>query len=125
MVITQSRPRRQETGRRYKSFRKKRLFEQGRAPAMTKLGEKKLKSIRTQGGNSKSLYLEANMVNLFAPKDNKYHRVEIKGILENEANRNFVRRNVITKGTVVETDMGKAKITSRPGQHGTMNAVLI
>ena len=46
-------------------------------------------------------------------------------VVENPANRHFVRRNIMTKGTVIETEKGKARITSRPGQDGTINAVLI
>ena len=36
-----------------------------------------------------------------------------------------VRRNILTKGAIIETDAGKAKITNRPGQEGTVNAVLV
>ena len=32
------------------------------------------------------------------------------------ANRHYVRRNILTKGTVITTDKGNAVITSRPGQ---------
>jgi len=46
-------------------------------------------------------------------------------VLENPANRHFVRRNILTKGTIIETVKGKAKITGRPGQEGMVNAVLI
>jgi small subunit ribosomal protein S8e len=46
-------------------------------------------------------------------------------VTENPANKNFVRRNILTKGAVVATDLGKAKITSRPGQDGEVNAILL
>ncbi|MGM5487687.1 MAG: 30S ribosomal protein S8e [Nanobdellota archaeon] len=123
MVITQNRPRRKETGYIYKSYRKKRNFEKGNAPVFTKLGPKKIRTLRTRGNNQKSRYLQADMVNLYDGK--AHHRVKITEILENEANRHFVRRNVLTKGTVINTEKGKARITSRPGQHGTINAVLV
>jgi len=55
----------------------------------------------------------------------KYSKVKIKNVVENPANRHFVRRNILTKGTVVDTDKGKAKITNRPGQEGSINAVLV
>ena len=51
--------------------------------------------------------------------------MEIKDVLENPANPHYVRRDIITKGAIVITDIGKARITSRPGQHGVVNAVLI
>ena len=50
---------------------------------------------------------------------------EILTVLENSANTHFVRRNIVTKGAVVETEIGKVKITSRPGQKGIVNGVLI
>ena len=46
-------------------------------------------------------------------------------VIENKANPNYVRRNIITKGAIVETSAGKAKVTSRPGQDGVINGVLI
>ena len=43
----------------------------------------------------------------------------------NSANPNYVRRNIITKGAIVETPEGNAKVTSRPGQDGVINGILI
>ena len=77
------------------------------------------------GGNRKTRLLSADKANLFDPKTKKHEQVKIKTILENPANRHFVRRNIMTKGCIVETEKGKAKITSRPGQDGIVNAVLI
>ena len=59
------------------------------------------------------------------PKTKKSQKAELKTVVESPANRNFVRRNIITKGSVVETSLGKVKITSRPGQEGTLNGVLV
>ena len=92
---------------------------------MTKLAEMKVRTTRTKGDGAKSKCLQADTVNLFDPKENKHSTVKIKVILENTANPHFVRRNVLTKGAIIETEKGKARITSRPGQHGTMNATLI
>ena len=64
-------------------------------------------------------------MSLYDPKAKKCSKATIKNVSGNPANRHFVRRNIITKGAVVETDKGKARITSRPGQEGTINAVLI
>jgi len=69
--------------------------------------------------------LSTDTANLFDPKTKKYEQIKIKEVVENPANRHFVRRNIMTKGTVIETEKGKAKITSRPGQDGNVNAVLI
>jgi len=125
MAISQARPRKTDTGSRYIDFRKKKQYELGRDPVHTRLGEKKVKSIRTMGGHKKDVSLRNNSVNVVDPKTKKHKVVKIKNVIENIANRHFVRRNILTKGTVVETELGKAKITSRPGQEGCLDAVLI
>ena len=124
MVVIQGKSKKKESGAPYKSFRRKRTYEKGSLPTLTKLGEKKSKTVRTRGGNKKTIYRQADHVNLYVPKENKFYRVTIKAIVENAANRHFVRRNVLTKGSIIDTEKGKARITSRPGQHGTMNAIL-
>ncbi|MFB6184110.1 MAG: 30S ribosomal protein S8e, partial [Haloarculaceae archaeon] len=44
---------------------------------------------------------------------------------ENPSNPNYARRNIITKGAIIETSEGRARVTSRPGQDGQVNAVLV
>jgi len=125
MALSQSSPRRKQTGARYKSARKKRQFELGREPSFTKLGKQRKQVIRVMGGNQKLRLLSTDYANLLDPKTKKYVKAKIKTITDNPANRHFIRRNIMTKGSVIDTDQGKAKITSRPGQDGVVNAVLI
>ena len=125
MVITHSRGKRKKSGSRYKDYRKKRLNEMGRLPALTKIGKKKVRMIRAKGSNMKQRLLDAETANLLDPKANKYEQVKIKAVADNPANRHFVRRNIITQGSIIETVKGKARVTSRPGQDGVINAVLI
>ena len=125
MAISQAKSRRKQTGALYKAYRKKRKHELGRLPALTKLDEKKAVNIRARGNNRKVRLLSIDTANLLDPKTKKHEQVKIKTIMENPANRHFVRRNIITKGCIVDTEKGKAKITSRPGQDGTVNAVLV
>jgi len=126
MVITHSRPRRKISSGRYIAARKKRLFERGREPTLTRIDQKiKIKTIRTKAKGTKQRLLRSNMANLYDPKSKTYTLVEIKTVVENLADRHYVRRNIVTKGAIVETKKGKAKITSRPGQDGMMNAILV
>jgi len=125
MALSQARPRRKQTGARYKDYRKKRQYELGREPSFTKLGKKRVQIIRTMGANRKLRMLRADTANLFDPKTKSFKQVKIKTITDNPANRHFIRRNIMTKGSVIDTEIGKAKITSRPGQDGVVNAVLI
>ncbi|MBI2672668.1 30S ribosomal protein S8e [Candidatus Woesearchaeota archaeon] len=125
MSIVQSRAKRKATGGRYIAFRKKKNFELGNLPSFTKLDKKKTLVLRKKGGGKKLRLLSYNIVNVFDPKTKKYSKVAIKTVLENPANRHFVRRNIMTKGTIIDTDLGKAKITNRPGQENVINAVLV
>jgi len=125
MALSQSMSRRKPSGGRYKDYRKKKQYELGREPAFTKLGKKKVQTIRTMSANMKLRMLSADTANLFDPKTKSFKQVKIKTITDNPANRHFIRRNIMTKGSVIDTELGKARITSRPGQDGVINAVLI
>ena len=116
---------RKSTGSFYKRIKGKKLNNLGNNPTMTKVGKFKLKKSRIVGANKKFSVLDSDVANVFDPKSKKYSKTKIKTVVDNPANRNFIRRNILTKGTVIDTELGKAKITSRPGQEGTINAVLI
>jgi len=125
MVITQHRSVRKATGGRYIAARKKRLYELGRAPTHTKVGKTKRKIISTKGGGLKVRVLTTEYANVLDPKTNKYEQAKIVTVSKTPANIHFARRNIITKGTILETEKGKVRVTSRPGQDGVVNAVLI
>lgn len=55
----------------------------------------------------------------------KTTKVEILRVVKNPANVDYDRRGVITKGTIIETSLGTARVTSRPGQDGIVNAILV
>jgi small subunit ribosomal protein S8e len=124
-MLEQARPKRTRTGARYHNYRKKKLYDSGSEPTLTKIGEPRLVKFRTKGGLQKVRVLLNKIANVLDPSTGKYSKSEIKTVVENPANRHFIRRNIMTKGAVIETEKGKAKITSRPGQDGTINAVLI
>jgi len=125
MGISQLRPNRKQSGSRYTAYRKQRLNELGKKPTLTKLEKKRAHIKRVLGANLKSKLLSTDIANVYDPKSKKYSKVKIKTIAESPANRHFTRRNIMTKGCIIETESGKAKVTSRPGQDGTVNAVLI
>ena len=75
-------------------------------------------------GNTQLAFV-ANKINLTDVKTGKTQVTDILGVVENNANPNYVRRNIITKGAVVETPEGNAKVTSRPGQDGVVIGILI
>jgi small subunit ribosomal protein S8e len=116
---------RRETGGRLRRARGKRRVEIGRAPADTHIGQDRRKLIRTHGGNLKVRTMRANAANVADPKTGKTQKALIETVEANSANPNYVRRNLLTKGAIIKTDLGRARIVSRPGQDGVINAVLI
>jgi small subunit ribosomal protein S8e len=110
-------------GRRH-AHRKKRKFEQGTFPVETLMGERKMKFVRGRGGNIKVKILSEKQVCVTDPKTGKTEKTEVVRVIKNPANIDFDRRGVITKGAIIETPIGQARVTSRPGQHGVLNAIL-
>lgn len=113
------------SGGRGHAFRKKRKFEQGTFPAETTMGEQKKKVIRGRGANLKIKLLAGKQACVIDPKTGKASKTDVLRVVKNPANIDYDRRGVITKGAVIETPLGQARVTSRPGQHGILNAVLI
>jgi small subunit ribosomal protein S8e len=111
-------------GRYIKRMKKKKhsLPKQGK---IVKLSEnEKRKTKRVRGGNKKSYLLRAKFVNI-QEKGKKSKKAEIKNVLETPSNKFLARQNILTKGTIVQTDLGKVKITNRPAQESMINGVLI
>ncbi|HIE14252.1 TPA: 30S ribosomal protein S8e [Candidatus Bathyarchaeota archaeon] len=113
------------TGGRRRPYRKKRKFEMGSFPTETTLNETRRKTDRRRGGNIKVRLLSTTHANVSDPRTGKTEKVRILRVLENPANKNYDRRGVITKGALIETLLGTARVTSRPGQNGVINAVLV
>ena len=125
MAILTKRSNRKSTGGRYKSKLTKKLANLGSLSRYTKIGEKSVRVSRVMGANKKVFLLKTNVVNVYDKKNKKYIKTKILSVIESPSNRHFVRRNILTKGAIIKTDLGNAKITSRPGQEGTLNAVLV
>ena len=125
MARSQERSRRKYTGKKYKRANKKRKRDLERAPIHTIIGEEKKKKQRTRGGNTKLKLFASTYVNVTDPNTNKTSKQEIIHFESNAASQDLNRRHILTKGAIVETEQGKVKITSRPGQHGVINGILI
>jgi small subunit ribosomal protein S8e len=125
MALWQGNSKRSKTGRRIRYASGKRKFEIGREKHLTTIGPVKLKKVRTKGNNRKTRAKTTNVAYVVDLKNKKTTKTEIISVVENQANIHYVRRNIINKGAIIDTKLGKAKVTSRPGQRGTINAVLI
>ena len=113
------------TGAKFERIRKKRKYELGSLQLLTKLGKEKRIHVRTKGGGDKVKAADVEFVNVLDKKTKTAKKVRILDILENPANLHYVRRGVLTKGAIVNTEMGKARITSRASQHAVVSAILL
>lgn len=125
MSLWQGLSTRKPTGGRLILARKKRRFEVAPEDAETKLGNHTQKLIRSRGKSQKVKLLATNTIQVTDQKTGKAKKATIKTVTENPANIHYVRRNILTKGAVVDTDLGKVKITSRPGQSGALSGILV
>ncbi|ERG89913.1 MAG: ribosomal protein S8.e [halophilic archaeon J07HX5] len=114
---------RKRTGGRRRPNRDRRKHEIGSEPTETRIGEPSLKTVATRGTEQKVRALQTNTANVAT--DDGVTDAELIDVVENPADPNYVRRNIVTKGAVIETSEGQARVTSRPGQDGQVNAVLL
>lgn len=124
MAEAHERSRRKSTGGLYKRNRKRKKRNlKGKFSATTK-GDKNTRKRHSRGNTDKKSLTSIEYVSV-SDFDGETVKADIEDVLENPANPDFVRRGVITKGTVVQTSEGKVEITSRPGQDGSLNGKLI
>ena len=113
---------RKRTGGRLRPSRNKKRYELGREPAETTVGEPRFQVIDSRGNETKTRALSTNVAQV--ADGGEVSEATIENVVENPSNINYVRRNIITKGAVIETSAGRARVTSRPGQDGQVSAVL-
>jgi small subunit ribosomal protein S8e len=111
------------SGGKYIRNRKKKSYEIAGQKRMVKIGEEKRKVKRIRGGKRKISLLNSNFVNINVKGKKK--KVGIKNVLETPSNRFLARQNILTKGTIIDTELGKVRITNRPSQEGMVNGILI
>ena len=111
------------TGGRRHVLRSRRKYEIDRYPNEALIGDQITITRKVRGKNTKVAIKTIDSVNLAL--DSKIKRVKIIKVLENATNNDYQRRGVISKGAILETEEGKCRVVSRPGQHGTVNAILV
>ena len=125
MGVWQGGSRRKRTGGRLRPIRKKRKFEISRELQHATVGAGTVKKYRVRGRNRKLRILTAQTINVFDPATRKMQAAKIVTVRENPANPNYVQRNIITKGAILETEIGLVRVRSRPGQDGILNGVRV
>ena len=111
------------TGGRRHPLRSRRKYELDRFPNEAIIGKQVTVTRKVRGKNIKSAIKTIDSVNLAI--DSKIKKVKIIKVLENATNNDYQRRGIISKGAILETEEGKCRVVSRPGQHGTVNAILV
>ena len=111
------------TGGRRHPLRSRRKYEIDRYPNEALVGEQITITRKVRGKSVKTAVKTIDSVNLSI--DSKIKKVKIIRVLKNGTNNDYQRRGVISKGAILETEEGKCRVVSRPGQHGTVNAILV
>ena len=125
MVIWHGQKGRRLTGGKIVLHRKKRKYELGSLPTFATIGKEKRRITKTKGASQKVRAISVEFANVLDKKTNSVKKSKIISILENPANPHFVRRGLVTKGVLIKTELGNARVTSRLSQHGVVNAVLV
>ncbi len=112
------------TGGRRVPLRIRRKYETDRYPNEPINGAQVTVTRRVRGNNKKTALKTIDFVNL-ATGGNKVKKSKIIKVLENATNNDYKRRGIITKGAILETQEGKCRVISKPGQNGIVNAILL
>ena len=113
------------TGGRKVAMRGRRKFEIDRYPNEAVVGPNQVVARRIRGNNSKVAFKSAEFANVIDQENRRVTKSKILRVTKNPANRDYERRGVVSKGAIIESESGTARVVSRPGQDGVVNAVLI
>ena len=114
---------RKTSGGKYKRTKKKKLTGRQSQSRIVKIGERKTKLIGTRGGKTKLVSFLENIANVMIK--GKAKKTTIKNVIETPSNTFLARQNILIKGAIIETELGKAKITNRPSQKGSIQAKIV
>ena len=112
------------TGGRRVPLKTRRKYDMDRFPNEAVMGEQVTVTRSVLANHTKTGLKTIDTVNL-AVTGGKVKKTKILKVLENATNNDYQRRGVISKGAILETEEGKCRVVSRPGQHGQVNAILI
>lgn len=103
-ISRDSRHKRRATSGRMPIHQKKRKFEMGRQPSMTKLGHPRVRPLRCRGGNYKFRALRIDTGNFSWGSEAIAKKTKILDVVYNATNNELVRTKTIVKNAVVLVD---------------------
>jgi len=112
------------TGGRRHPLRIRRKYEVDRYPNEAVNGAQVTVTRGVRGRNRKTALKSVDFVNL-STGDSKTKKSKILKVLDNSTNNDYKRRGIITRGAILETEDGRCRVVSKPGQIGIVNAVLV
>jgi small subunit ribosomal protein S8e len=113
------------TGGRKVAMRGRRKFEIDRYPNEAVVGPSQVIARRIRGNNNKVAFKRAEFANVIDQENRRVTKSKILRVTKNPANRDYEGRGVVSKGAIIESESGTARVLSRPGQDGVVNAILI
>lgn len=114
---------RKATGGRYKKVKKRKSTGRLKQARIVKLGENKSKLLKGRGKTQKLVLLNGEVANVIVK--GKAKKAKITNVIETPSNIFLARQNILVKGSIIETELGKAIITNRPSQEGMIQAKIL
>ena len=108
-ISRDSRHKRRATGGRKANLKKKRLYESGRPPAMTKLGPSRIHELRVRGGNMKFRAMRLDHGNFSWGSEVISRKTRILDVVYNASNNELVRTKTLVKNCIVQIDAAPFK----------------
>lgn len=105
-ISRNSRQKRRATGGRMPIHKKKRNFEMGRVPSMTKIGNKRVIFVKGRGGNIKTRALKNDHGNFSWGSEAISCKTRVMDTVYNATNNELVRTKTLVKNAVVFVDAG-------------------
>ncbi|OAA52444.1 40S ribosomal protein S8 [Beauveria brongniartii RCEF 3172] len=103
-ISRDSRHKRSATGAKRAYYRKKRAFEAGRQGANTRIGAKRVHTVRTRGGNHKYRALRLDSGNFAWASEGCTRKTRVIAVAYHPSNNELVRTNTLTRSAVVQVD---------------------
>ncbi|KAJ6785806.1 hypothetical protein PWT90_05431 [Aphanocladium album] len=103
-ISRDSRHKRSATGAKRAYYRKKRAFEAGRQGASTRIGAKRVHTVRTRGGNHKYRALRLDSGNFAWASEGCTRKTRVIAVAYHPSNNELVRTNTLTRSAVVQID---------------------
>jgi len=103
-ICRDSRHKRRLTGGRRNIHQKKRKHELGRPAANTRMGTKRISTVRVRGGNLKFRALRLESGNFSWGTEATTRKTRILDVIYNASNNELVRTKTLVKGAIIQID---------------------